>query len=96
MTFDTLDYSRCSKSEQRDVVPPLLPKGGEGRGEEPNNIVKKTAARAREAITPHPNPLPTRAGRGSRTRFGKAKRWNIQRPTRDAPLFIKSKAANDF
>ena len=56
---------RASNFEAANLVLPLLPKGGEGRGEEANTDELGTSdANLCEAKTPHPSPHPARAGRG--------------------------------
>jgi len=53
--------------QTRNLVHPLLPIGGEGRGEETNKENMRTSdAIVCEAKSPHPNPLPALAGRGRR------------------------------
>src|SRR6185295_5049424 len=55
-----------SSIETLDLRLPLLPRGGEGRGEEANtDKIVSSGAILCEASTPHPSPLPALAGRGS-------------------------------
>jgi hypothetical protein len=59
---------RTSRVNTRDGILPLLPKGGEGRGEESIKVAEGTSdAAVFKAKTPHPSPLPAWAGRWRRT-----------------------------
>jgi len=56
------------KSEPQKLIPPPLPKGAEGRGEQVNIDDDKFEAHDFEASTPHPDLPPAWANRGSRDR----------------------------